>query len=125
MVSDNLKGHLWFFIAFSCAAGAALAFGYVTVVALESSLDVFLQGDFISILGALAISIGGGVFTAIMVYFLLIITKSYLDARTLIAPDVCPECKEGLPPSEIEWVEPEKAECPYCGVSLKVRKGWS
>ncbi|MFW9851240.1 MAG: hypothetical protein ACFFF4_19095 [Candidatus Thorarchaeota archaeon] len=125
MVSDSLKGHLWFFLGLSCTAGSALAFGYVTVVGLESLLEMLLQGELISVGGALAISVGSGVITAIMVYLLLFITKSYLDARTLIVLNICPECKESLPSNEIKWVEPEKAECPYCGVSLDVRKGWS
>ena len=125
MVSDNLKGHLWFFLAFIGFAGSVLAFGYVTVVGLESLPEVLFQGDLISVGGALAIGVGGGVMTAIMEYLLLFITKSYLDTRTLPVPDICPECKEDLHRSLIENLEEGVAECPHCGVELKVTKEWS
>ena len=123
MVSDNTKFHLFAFTLFAILTGIILLFVYLSVAGLlmgieELGLDnpYFFASAFMS---------GGYGFTAIIiVYVLFQFVKGYLDQRRLKVPEVCPECKENLYPSDIEGIEEEKAECPHCGVALKVTKGW-
>ncbi len=70
---------------------------------------------------------GGYGFTAIIItYVLFQFVKGYLDQRKLKVPEICTKCEEKLYSSDFKWIEPyNKAECPHCGVELKVTKEWS
>ena len=110
---------------FALIAGIILLFVYLSVTSLLMGLEELRMGKFGSFVWALFFSIGYG-FTAVTIGFVFyLMIKSYLDARSLIVPEICPECKADLHPTDLKWIEPEKkAECPHCGVSLKVTKGW-
>jgi hypothetical protein len=117
--------HLGYRIFFALIAGLVLLFIYGSVASLLWALEELQIGDLGSFGVALFFSFGWG-FTAAAIGFVFYqVIKSYFDARTLIVPEDCPECKEGLHHDDLKWIEPEKkAECPHCGIEIKVTKEW-
>jgi len=123
MVSDNTKFHLFAFTLFAILTGIILLFVYLSVVILLMGIEELgLENPYFF---ASAFMSGGYGFTAIIiVYVLFQFVEGYLDQRRLKVPEVCPECEEKLHSSDVKWIEEERAECPQCGVELRVRKVW-
>ena len=123
MVSDKTKFHLFFITVFSLFSALILLIFYLSIATLVTGIE---EGggqnpDFIGY----AIMSGVWACIAIILFLPLIqIIRAYLDERRLNIPEVCPECKEDLHPSEIVHLEKGVAECPYCGVVLKITKEW-
>jgi hypothetical protein len=123
-MDDTLKAHLFYSCFSLFLGGLVVLFSYFSLIALSMGLEELSMGN-VSYFGMGLLLGGGWGFTAaVIAYFLIVVIKAYLDTRTLKVPDVCPECNEGLHSSDVKWIEEDSAECPHCGVALKVSKGW-
>lgn len=124
-MDDTLKFHLFYNTLFVVITVVALFFGYLCVTAIQMGFEELQMGNLYYSGIAIFLGIGWGFVAFILAYQLLYqLVKAYLDERTLKVPEICPECKEGLDASDVKWVEEKKAECPYCGVALRVTLGW-
>ncbi len=119
-----MKIHAIYLTFFTFLAGLSLLFGYLCVVTLftgiEESLDYLGWVIFYSsIWGILAI---------VIAYFDYEIIKLFLEQRDAIitrkVPEVCFECQVSIQPDDVIWIGSDEAECPNCGVSLKVKTEW-
>ncbi len=123
MASRNPKSHLLAFGVVSILAGLILLCVYLGVGMLLTGIEeVGLQDS--EFLGYAFMSGGWGFAAIVMIYALIQFGKGYLDQRTFQVPETCFECNERLYRDEVKVVGEEIVECPHCGVSLKVKKGW-
>jgi hypothetical protein len=78
-----------------------------------ANVKVVMSGS--SVIVALFFGIGYGIYATTIGFVFYQMNKSYLNARTLKVPEVCPECKADLHLNDLKWIEPEKkAECLHC-----------
>ncbi|MFW9850613.1 MAG: hypothetical protein ACFFF4_15890 [Candidatus Thorarchaeota archaeon] len=118
MVSDKVKFHLVFLVAFSFLLGLTLLFAYLGIVGLLFGLEIS---------HLFPIFMGGGyIFVAIILiyYGLVELTKGYLANRGYLVPELCPKCEEKLYSSTVEWIKENRVQCPECGLEFEVTKGW-
>ena len=125
MNREVLKMQAFYLTFFSILTGIVLYFVFSSAASLLMGLEELQRGNFDSLVSPLFFGVGYGFTSAAIGFVLYQIFKLYLDARTLKVPEVCHECNSYLDIYDVKWIEPEKkAECPHCGIPLKVTKVW-
>ena len=125
MNREALKAHSFYLIIIIIITGIVLFFVYLFVVSLYLGFEELGMGDVWFFVAAVLYSIGWGFAAVVIAYQVLYqCIKGYVGERRRIVPRVCFECDASLHPDDVKWIGKDMAECPYCGVSLKVPIEW-
>jgi hypothetical protein len=121
-----LKNHFIYGIGFFILGFFTMFVSVLFVVTLIGAIEGFLRGDVFFFLGVGMMSGVYGFTAAALGIWLHREVKRYLNRRLPKIPDVCQECKKKLHLYDVNWiVEYTAAECPHCGVELKVTQEWT
>jgi hypothetical protein len=125
MKRETLKIHLLHIAGFVFVFAIVLVFVILSVITFLAGLEQLWIGIVFYFFIACIMSFICAFNAAIFGRELHSSINDYLNSRTIKVPEVCPECKADLHPADVKWVEEwNKAECPHCGIEVKVTKVW-
>ncbi|MFW9850612.1 MAG: hypothetical protein ACFFF4_15885 [Candidatus Thorarchaeota archaeon] len=121
-----LKNHITYGIGFFILGFFTVFVCVLVVVTLIGAFEALLGGNLFYFGGVGVMSGVYGFVAAALALWLRQEVKDYLNRRLPKIPEGCLECKKKLHLYDVKWIEEyNRAECPHCGVELKVTKEWT
>jgi len=120
-----LKNHIIYGTGIVILGFFTLLLCFIFLVVLAGAYEALSRGDMYYFGGYSMMSGMWGIVAILVGLWLRQTIRDWLSYRIPKVPEVCIECKKKLHPYEVKWNEQyTKAECPHCGISLKVTKEW-